>query len=606
MLFALAVAAVSATPGSPAPKAALGGGVLFADGFEPVVGLQTIEVGAAPIPLPQDSADVRVDGIGRNGGGDLVRDIGAVANRFLWVPNDREGTISKIDIATGAEVARYATVTHDVANGRVVNHVLRAYPAWNADINLNSAADNRPQSSAVDFAGDAWVANAVNDMNGVQTSLTKIYGDSSRCPDLNGNQTVDTSSPVNATPGIQVADATEFFAENDECIAMTVVVGALGTGGGGIRAFAIDAGRPGSGNPWVGVHSEQAFFQIDGSTGAIIQRVATPGVRPYTTAIDALGRLWAWDECCGISQNLGRIETLQNPAPFALNTSAPMFQDGNVPVGYGNFALALDFARRVWVAGQPFGGMLRYDRETLIWAQATITGFLTGGDARGAAVDSRGNVWTSFNPDAVSGKVARINAATATTTGVYAMNDSTAGTALVSVGVGVDRAGDVWTTNRSTSNVSRLHIDATTGEPAPHPTTGDIVDVFPTGPSPNVHSDFTGMAYRRVTRPDGDYHVRLPTCAGGQTARWLSVEWNATTPAGTRVELYTRTGNDAATVALAPAKGPWTSSPANLQQPPGPVADSVQMQLTLRLVSESPSASATLHSYRVTRICPAP
>lgn len=134
---------------------------------------------------------------------------------------------------------------------------------------------------------------------------------------------------------------------------------------------------------------------------------------------------------------------------------------------------------------------MRYDPGSAAFIQATITGYLVGGDARGAAVDSRGNVWTS---------------------------------------------------NRQTSNVSRLHIDATSGEPAPHPTTGDTVDVFPAGPTPNVHSDFTGMAYRRVTRPDGDYHVLLPTCAGAQTALWLGVEWNATTPVGTRVELYARTG----------------------------------------------------------------
>ena len=186
------------------------------------------------------------------------------------------------------------------------------------------------------------------------------------------------------------------------------------------------------------------------------------------------------------------------------------------------------------------------------------------------------------------------------------MSDSSGGSALHATGVGVDRAGDVWTSNRQTSNVSRLHIDATSGEPTPHPTTGDIVDVFPVGPNPNVHSDFTGMAYRRVTRPDGDYSVLLPTCAGARSALWLDVQWNATTPAGTRVELYVRTGDGAATVGQAPPQGPWTSSPADLQLTPGPVGNSIQMRLTLRLISEDPLASATLHSYRVTRACPAP
>jgi streptogramin lyase len=424
---------------------------------------------------------------------------------------------------------------------------------------------------------------------------------------VNGNLVVDTSQPVNGTPGIQIADAAEFLAEGDECIAMTVVVGALGESGGGLRALALDAGRDGPGNPWTGTYSEQAFYQIDGTTGALLQRVATPGVKGYSAAIDSLGRLWATDDCCGSSPNLGRIDTLQNPAPFAVVASLPPFRDaGNNTIDDGSFAVAVDLANRVWIAGSPFGGMMRYDPGLAEFTQATITGYLVGGDARGAAVDSRGSVWTSFVPDVVAGKVARIDAATATATEVFAMSDSSGGSALLSTGVGVDRAGDVWTSNRQTSNVSRMHMDATSGEPAPHPTTGDVVDVFPVGPNPNVHSDFTGMAYRRVTRPDGDYRVRLPTCVGEHVAHWLDVEWSATMPAGTRVELYVRTGSDAATVGQAPPQGPWTNSPADLQLTPGPVGDSIHMQLTLRLISESPLDSATLHSYRVTRICPAP
>lgn len=106
----------------------------------------------------------------------------------MWIPNDREGTVSKVDITTGAEVARYASVTHDSANGRVIDHVGRAYPAWNADTNGNMVADNRPQYIAVDYAGDAWVANVTNDQVGRQSTLTKIIGDSAWCPDVNGNE----------------------------------------------------------------------------------------------------------------------------------------------------------------------------------------------------------------------------------------------------------------------------------------------------------------------------------------------------------------------------------------------------------------------------------
>ncbi|HET9482756.1 MAG TPA: hypothetical protein VFO79_02265 [Xanthomonadales bacterium] len=564
-------------------------------------GTESVDV-AAPFPLPVDDPAVQVDGVGRNAFGELVRDPSAFANGTLWIPNDREGTVSKIDVATGAELARYATVTH--APGRVVDHVGRGFPAWNADLNGNAQADNRPQYAAIDYAGDVWVANVAHDFNGLQSTVTKIRGNAATCPDLDGNQLVDTSRPVNGTPGIQLNDPAEFLGEADECIAMTVVVGALGTGTGGIRALAIDANRSAggsdAGNPWVGVGSEPAFYQLHGRTGVIMQRVATPQVRAYTAAIDSLGRLWARDFCCG-TVILGRIDTTQNPAPFALIATVPIFTG----LGYGNYAVAVDLANRVWVAGFPYGGLMRYEPGPGTWTQASIPGFLATGQARGVAVDGRGNVWTSFHPDGADGLVARFDADTAASTGSYQLDDSSGGAANIPIGVGIDVAGNVWTSNQATSNISRLHIDPVTGEPAPHPVTGDVVDTFAVGPGPYVHSDFTGLAYRRVTRPDGEYRVRLPPCAGSQAAHWQTVEWNATTPAGTRIELWVRTGNDAATLAQAPLQGPWSASPADLQSTPGPVGDSVLLQLTLRLVSEDPAASATLHSYRVTRVCSA-
>ena len=565
--------------------------------------LETIAVGSGPFPLPGDDPAVRVDGVGRNAGGDLVRDASAFAHRFLWVPNDRQGTVSKIDVLTGAEVARYASVTHDAA--RVVNHVARGYPAWNADANANSYADNRPQYTAIDFRGDAWVANVAHDAAGLQSTLTKIHGNNAACPDLNGNGVVDTSREVNGTPGIQLTDPLEFLGEADECIAMTVVVGNAGTGNGGIRAIAIDAGRGGvgsdAGNPWVGMHSEQAFYQIHGATGAIVQRVATPGVRAFTAAIDSLGRLWARDFCCG-TVNLGRIDAAQNPAPFTLISTTPPFSG----FSYGNYGLTVDLENRVWVAGHPYGGAMRYDPGPGTWAEAQITGYASNGQARGVAVDGRGSVWTSFHPGGADGLVARIDTDNVVATGTWQLDDSSGGLANIPTGVGIDFAGNVWTVNQTTSNVSRMHIDPATGNPAAHPVTGDVIDVFPVGANPYVHSDFTGLGYRRVTRPDGEYSARITPCAGDRPAHWLTAEWEATTPAGTRVELWLRAGNDAATVGQAPLQGPWTASPADLQSLPGPVGDRVALLFTLRLVSDNPAASPVVHSYRVTRTCPAP
>jgi hypothetical protein len=77
----------------------------------------------------------------------------------------------------------------------------------------------------------------------------------------------------------------------------------------------------------------------------------------------------------------------------------------------------------------------------------------------------------------------------------------------VAVSVGIDFDGDVWAVNQATSNVSRLHIDPVSGEAAPHATTGNYVDTFPTGPNPYTFGDFTGLGLRVVTRAHASSHL---------------------------------------------------------------------------------------------------
>jgi hypothetical protein len=86
-------------------------------------------------------------------------------------------------------------------------------------------------------------------------------------------------------------------------------------------------------------------------------------------------------------------------------------------------------------------------------------------------------------------------------------------------------------------------------------------------------------------------------------AKWLQVTFDATTPPGTRVEIYVRAGNDLATLDNAPIYGPWTMSPADLTQPPGPVPDASYMLLIIRLVSEDRMTTPIVHGYSVQKSC---
>ncbi len=555
-----------------------------------LAGCEEVAVGDDPFPFPEEDPSVIVDGVGLNPDGDLVLDQSTIESHFLWIANDPEGTVSKLDTRTGAEIARYATVTHEAS--RVRNHVNRPYAAWNSGA-------HRPSRTAIDFYGDMWVANRAPT---TQPTITKIFNVETDCVDSNNNGVIDTSRDVNGDNVISINNAAEFFAEADECIAMTVAIGDQNAYQA--RALAIDAGQSvegGSndpGNVWVGMYTEQAFYQIDGADGALLQRVPPTGtlgaavggtIQPYGAAIDSEGRLWSIGGCCG-PQSLIQIDTGSNPAPV---TRIAVASPG------GAYGIAVDLMDRVWVGSYTGARVDRYDPATAMWTTVNIPGQPAGSITRGVGIDSIGNVWAAMHGGGIANsRLARIDATAATSTGVFNVGGNT------SIGVGVDFDGDIWGVNQATSNATRMHIDPVSGEPAAHPVTGNTVDTFPTGPNPYTYSDFTGLALRTVTRPTGEYSIPIQGCAGTDQASWLGVTWEATTPAGTSVEILVRAGDDLATLGSAPLYGPWTVSPADLQMPPGPVPDSRYMLLIIRLISDDREATPIVHGYSVEWSCP--
>jgi streptogramin lyase len=562
------------------------------------------QVGQMPFPLPgtplpPGQVSVGADGVGLDPNGDLVLDQDKVEFHFLWVANDKEGTVSKLDTVTGKEVARYASVTHGnliVAPGAGANNV----PAWNADADANAYADNRPSRTAVDFYGNVWVANRAF---GYQPSTTKIMNNPVDCVDRNMNGTIETSKEVNGTPGIQVNDPAEFFGELDECIAFTVKVGA---NDGVARALAIDAGSVAGdpGHAWVGMFTEQAFYQLDGKTGQLLKRVPPTGalgISPYGAAIDGLGRLWAPNGCCGQAKLVG-INTV----------NGVIFQTGVVQTGVptqGSYGIAVDYANRVWIGGWGNAMALRYDPAANTWTEVDIPGYFgQGWGARGLGADANKNIWVCLHQSAdpfTRGAIARIDATTASPTGTWDLSVNSNGVAAnVPVGCAVDFDGNVWSVNQSSSNASRLYIDPVTKTPAVNPATGHIVDTFPVGPNPYTYSDFTGFGLRNITRPQGDYKAVLEGCKNGDQAHWLSAIWDATVPPGTAVEIWVRSGDDAATIGAQPQLGPWLSSPGDLQMPPGPVPDGRFLELTIRLISNDRASTPIVHGYEIEWQCP--
>jgi hypothetical protein len=559
-----------------------------------------------PFPLTDDEkpanvVDLDADGVGLNSDGDLVLDSSQLNLHYLWVANASEGTVSKIDSETGKEVARYASVTRDAkAVVDLVGAGTGGVPAWNPSANGTSDSGNLPSRTSVDFFGDVWVANRAPS---AQPSATKIWNDQKRCVDRNGNGRIDTSVDVSGDGRITLTNSLEYYGEADECIAFTVLVGRRQAGWWGARALAVDAGSGASDDPgdvWVGMFEEQAFYQLSGKTGALLRRVPASGgfnadpavradVKPYGAAIDSRGHLWIPNNCCNANGIL-EIDTADGRI-----LGNRIIQAGVVGGSYG---IAIDRKDRVWLGGWPHAAVLRYDPVAKTWAQAAITTppFSSMG-VRGVGVDVRGKVWAALHlgGNYRDGGVARVDADTMMVTGTWDIIGE------VPVGVGVDAAGHVWTINQNSSNASRLFVNPVSGEPAAGPS-GNMVDVFPVGRAPYTYSDFTGIGLRTVTRPSGTYTAVYNPCPGDSKARWGLVDFKATTPPRTRVELSVRTWDIDSTTAQ--SFGKWIVSPADLQQAPGPVPDSRFLELSLHLVSEDRESSPILHSYELQWKCP--
>ena len=321
-------------------------------------------------PLPGDmppDPNVGADGVGRNPMGWIVLNQGNSSFNYLWIADDQAywvGMVSKIDTRanpggavnpTYREVARYLTVTCESNepgawrdhSAQVVGGGTPAQLASNCDGTNGCCArgptgttrtpvqlyHNRPSRTAVDFNGDAWVANRAHDAFGAgdpqnanihhQSSATKIANKNNSisdtdCIDRNKNGKIDTSSDANGD-GIINTDCNgdgipdslsnvtaanpckantpqEFYGLDDECILFTTNTGAEGGTG---RPLALGQGGTdfAPSDAWAGRYNDGVFYRIDGSTGLIKATVTlTAGgttANPYGAAIDQGGILWA-------------------------------------------------------------------------------------------------------------------------------------------------------------------------------------------------------------------------------------------------------------------------------------------------------------------------
>ena len=72
----------------------------------------------------------------------------------------------------------------------------------------------------------------------------------------------------------------------------------------------------------------------------------------------------------------------------------------------------------------------------------------------------------------------------------------------------------------------------------------------------------------------------VPGCAIGPT-EWERIDWTATAPAGTRLEVRARTADSTAELRTATWVGPFVTRPTELALPPGPLGPERFLELEI-------------------------
>ncbi|MDH5492081.1 MAG: MopE-related protein, partial [Myxococcales bacterium] len=259
-------------------------------------------------------------GVAVDPSGGLRLDTSRTETNHAWIANSAPGTVTKLDMRTGAQLAEFDSALLDGRNG--------ARPAGER-CQTERLGGNCPSRTAIDLRGNVYVANRAFFAQG---TVTKIAGAVDDCVDRNRNLRIDTSRDLDGNGLIDRSTPGEFLGQDDECILWTVDVGGVG---GLPRAIAVAA----DGGVWVGLHDGRRVLELDPLTGGTRRSIAI-AFNPYGAAIDSRARLWL------LEVGSGRITSIDTSTGERGETVVTTDRSDCA----GGYGIAIDSRDRVWTA----------------------------------------------------------------------------------------------------------------------------------------------------------------------------------------------------------------------------------------------------------------
>lgn len=353
-----------------------------------------------------------------------------------FVPNSGEASVSKVDLTTYQEVARYYTAP------RLYDYYEESPGSWvyNDDVDPYVWRTSR---IAQDADGNAWVLNTGRDGTNLQGSAVRIQADTDGL-----STTANTATPL-------------IFGTDQ-----AVQVFEVGEPGDIPRAIAIDA----NGYIWIGFYNTGELYKYvyDEITG-ILSTVAGPfkpssseRIAYYEMKIAPNGMFFISSRDAG-SMGIWSF----NGTSFTRETT---WNPYSILIADDNTVYATAYSSQIWIRDG--------STSPATWSSKTITG---SSQNRGMAFDGLGNIWIASTVNTSSGTtIYSYNIASESAGDTYSLTSGT-----TPVGIGKDPAGNMWAVCRTDNNTLGGYIEGFA------PETLVKVGAIQVGFRPYAYGDFT-------------------------------------------------------------------------------------------------------------------